>query len=497
MTQKIISGGSSASSDSSGASVSAFGETSIAPNTPVFGSDAVYGIVDQLAKADSHSGGTASASGGMFVCQSGSSAQGEAYIQSDHPLTYHPGVGSMCRFTAMFEVPSVTTSQQLAGLSNVENFLQVGYRESTTFGVHFGTGGTTQVHKFTVTTGASVGESITITLDGETKAVTVTANNDTAETAWEIGSADYSATGSGWKAYAEGAIVYFISERAEDLDGTYSLSGETGDLAITIAEEIAGSAPTVTSVTAFDVDPLDGTGSSGMTIDPTKLNVYQIQYQYLGAGDIEFFIENPETGKLTLFHRFQYANANTTPHLANPTMFFRLEAYNGTGTDDVTCKSASFGGFHQGAENQLGPRYGADFTKATIGTTFVPILSLKGSALFGSRASLAESHIERLGFSCDGTKGAVVAIIRDGTLDNAANFSLMDASSATMVDTDATTITGGHDMMELGVATGTNLTIGDLDQTLTFDRDEIITIAAKSTSSTTDVTATVVVHEEI
>ena len=40
---------------------------------------------------------------------------------------------------------------------------------------------------------------------------------------------------------------------------------------------------TFTALSACD-DPLDGTGKSGMTVDPTKLNVFFIQYQYLGAG---------------------------------------------------------------------------------------------------------------------------------------------------------------------------------------------------------------------
>ena len=35
-------------------------------------------------------------------------------------------------------------------------------------------------------------------------------------------------------------------------------------------------------------DPMDGTGVSGMTLDHTKLNVYEIIFQYLGAGMIEF-----------------------------------------------------------------------------------------------------------------------------------------------------------------------------------------------------------------
>jgi len=56
---------------------------------------------------------------------------------------------------------------------------------------------------------------------------------------------------------------------------------------------------TVTSVDLADCDdPLDGTGDSGMTYDPTKLNVFEIRFQYLGAGAIEYWIESDTIGKL-------------------------------------------------------------------------------------------------------------------------------------------------------------------------------------------------------
>lgn len=501
MTMKIISaGGNGSSASSSVSSESAFGETAVAVNTPVIGSDAVYGIIDQLAVATAHNGGTATAANSLFSCQTSATTESTAYIRSDQPLTYHPGVGSMLRFTAMYTT-GTASSWQLAGLSNVENFLQIGYRYSTGFGVHRGRAGALHVHKFTVTTGASSAATCTITLDGGAKAdVSLTANNDVEQTAWEIAAADYSAVGDGgWKAYAEGAIVYFESERAEVHGGAFSFGADTTGAAVTVAEEQPGVAPTVTSVlqTAFNVDKLDGTGASGMTIDPTKLNVYQIQYQYLGAGAIDYSVENPETGRFILFHREQFANSATTTHVENPNMFFRMEAYNGSGTDDVTIKSASFGGFHQGHESQVGPRYGLSVTKAGIGTSFEPIVSIRGSVLYGGKVSFAEGHVESLSASVDGTKGAVIAVYRDATLNNLANFGAVDASSATVYDSSATTVTGGHDLIEIGAANATNVSLKDLDLVLGYHKDEVLTFAAKATSSTTGVTISLVMHEEV
>ena len=65
---------------------------------------------------------------------------------------------------------------------------------------------------------------------------------------------------------------------------------------------------TVTQVTVTDTwipqvswnqDPFNGTGASGVVLDPTKGNVYKIQMEWLGFGDINFFIENPNNGDFT------------------------------------------------------------------------------------------------------------------------------------------------------------------------------------------------------
>ena len=43
-----------------------------------------------------------------------------------------------------------------------------------------------------------------------------------------------------------------------------------------------------------------------------------IQFQYLGAGPMYFWTEDPDTGVPFRFHTIGYANANTTPSTYNP-----------------------------------------------------------------------------------------------------------------------------------------------------------------------------------
>lgn len=61
---------------------------------------------------------------------------------------------------------------------------------------------------------------------------------------------------------------------------------------------------------AWNNDTFDGNGRSRVALNTTNGNIYTIQYQWLGFGDIKFYIENPKSGVGTLVHTIQYTNAN-------------------------------------------------------------------------------------------------------------------------------------------------------------------------------------------
>ena len=75
-------------------------------------------------------------------------------------------------------------------------------------------------------------------------------------------------------------------------------------------------------------DPMDGSGASGMTLNPTMLNVYFIEFQYLGAGSIKLWIESDVTGDMVLAHTVMYTNLNTVPSVFNPNFHLMLHVLN-------------------------------------------------------------------------------------------------------------------------------------------------------------------------
>ena len=100
--------------------------------------------------------------------------------------------------------------------------------------------------------------------------------------------------------------------------------------------------------TSWNVDKFNGTGLSGVTLDPTRGNVYSIEYQWLGFGAISFFIENPATGFPTLVHIIQYANANTIPSIFNPTLPVMAQVINTTNASNLTLSTSSAMGMVEG-----------------------------------------------------------------------------------------------------------------------------------------------------
>tara|TARA_R110002167_G_scaffold126962_5_gene308165 strand:- start:4697 stop:6001 length:1305 start_codon:yes stop_codon:yes gene_type:complete len=86
----------------------------------------------------------------------------------------------------------------------------------------------------------------------------------------------------------------------------------------------------------WNTDRLDGTKNStnpsGMLLDPTKGNVYQISYGS-GFGCVYFSVESQQTGDMILVHILQLGNLKVVPSAYNPTFPIRAEAFK-DGTSD-------------------------------------------------------------------------------------------------------------------------------------------------------------------
>ena len=421
---------------------SAFGEQAVSELTPVVQVQFPYNINTDIWEIRDNNG-TASVVSNMANLSTGAAANQSSTILTRVPVKYNPGQGAIVRGTPLYTT-GAANSTQYWGIGNTTDGYFFGFN-GTAFGILRRQGGKPETQRLTVTTGSSHAENITITLNSVADAtVAVTNTADVTLTANEIAAHDYSDVGEGWEAHSMGDRVFFTSYSDGAKAGTYTLSGATSAVG-TFAQSLAGVAATETVVaqTAWSEDVMDGTGPSGVTLDPTKGNVYQIRYQWLGFGAVEFSIEKPSTGALVLVHRIEYANANTVPSVDNPTLPLYASARNTSNTSDIVLQVGSMGGFVEGRAPTQGLPHSLSVEASGIGTTETPVMTIHNHDIYQSTVNRVRGMFTLASAAVEGTQPSTVRIRKNATL-TGASFSALDVNASVMhVDTAATAVSGG------------------------------------------------------
>lgn len=471
----------------------AFGEQSIAELTPIVQLHFPYNLNSFLVETRLN-GGAATVDSNRLKLSTGASANRLAQLLSKRAITYQPGQGGLCRFTAVF-TSGAANSTQYGGIGNSGDGYFFGYN-GTAFGIMRRQGGSPEVRTLTVSAKATTAEDITITLDSDAASdVTVSdaSATDATTTANEIAAHDYSGVGQGWVAHAMGATVRFESYNAASQTGTYSLSG-TAPVAGTFAQDIAGAAPTETVVaqTSWNVDKAAG-AEELPALTFTNGNVFQIQYQWLGFGAINFYIEHPEDGGFHLVHRIEYANTATVPSLDNPTLPMCAAVANTSNTSDIVMFVASMGGFVEGKESELGIRRGTSSAEVTVGTTELPLLTIHNRIIHNSVMNRTRVRISAVSVSNDGTKSGTIKLKFNPTL-TGASFSDIDATNSVMrSDTIATAITAstGVELLDIDLPKSGQTTLDLHDLKIELEPKDFFTISGLGSAASAAFTVSV------
>ena len=342
--------------------VTAFGEPLAISPTAVIQLDAIYGTTtDVIQTYNNGTGSSAGSNAQIFRVQSGTTQGGYGVLRSKRFMRYRPGQGIVTRFTAAF-TQGVAGSLQYAGLANQENRLAFAYNGDR-FGIVRSTGGKATILLMTMTTAPNATQTATITLNGV--AYTVVLGNTSSEIAVQTITNRVGGYG-GWLFQQTDGAMLWLAPTLGPMNGVFSFTS-TGNATATFTVKQAGVAQTDywTYQEDWNVDRMDGsntidTNPSGMTLDPTKLNVYQISLRWLGVGTISYALEDQASGALVYVHREHYTNQHTTPHTANPSFKITYAAYNATNTTNLTVTGASMYGAVEGTifQNELTRAYG-------------------------------------------------------------------------------------------------------------------------------------------
>lgn len=204
----------------------------------------------------------------------------------------------------------------------------------------------------------------------------------------------------------------------------------------------SGGAETLTRRADWNGDELDGTGPSGLTLDPADGHIYQITYTWYGYGVIEYRIvaSGPTNRQRPItVHRTRVTGSVSTEQ---PNLPIRAEvANNGT----ATALDLFVGGRRQHVLGSYEPNRRITTERrlgmASIGTTFLPVISMRRkSAFLGTSVKLGKVEIL--------TDADLVWQVRTGASLTGASYATPTdhdaAETAVEADTSATALTGGE-----------------------------------------------------
>ena len=452
---------------------SAFKELLVTQPTPVIAQGFPYNLNTDALILRKNGSGTSVQANSLAVVSTAAIAGSFSQLISRKAIKYIHGQGILCRFAGLFSAPAAN-STIYAGIGNINDGFFFGY-QGTTFGIYRRSAGSSEVRTLTVTTKSSTAESVTVTLDGVAKLCPVTNGADTTVTANEIAAVDFAEVGGGWAAKAVGSTVIFRSYRYGSLAGAYSVAGTT--IVGAFAQSVVGATPSEAFVarSGWNRDKADGTGVlPNLTL--TFGQVFQVRYQWLGFGGIEFYMERPKTLEPVLVHAIEFADTSVVPSLSNPTLPFSMEATNTSNATIVGVSVSSFGIFHEGPNELEGIDRGAIAIKTGI-TTETPVLTVRNKSIYASKINRVSLRLKRLMLSTDGTKNVVFRLYRDATLVAASFVDVSTNTSPSSYDVSASAISGGTVLPGIGMAK-IDTQIFDLDYVLY--PDEQITVTASS-----------------
>lgn len=194
-----------------------------------------------------------------------------------------------------------------------------------------------------------------------------------------LADAAYSAVGY----YDDDNGVFFRSKVA----GTYVVSRTNASGSVVENEVVQSS---------WNLDKMDGAGSSGITVDWSKEQIFVIDLQWLGVGRVRFglFIDS----SIIYVHEMLHANASTAAYMRTANLPARYEVFNsgGAGADislEAICVSIeSESGVLE--DNYLPFAFPIYLTAMTLDTTLRPVVTVRLRDTFNGLTVRGHSHLD-------------------------------------------------------------------------------------------------------
>ena len=229
----------------------------------------------------------------------------------------------------------------------------------------------------------------------------------------------------------------------DDLNGFY-IQYVNGVTSIVLRSNVTGSVVnTVINQSSFNFDKLDGTGPSGFTFNPAKVNILYFTAEWLASGSQQFglFVK----GRLLIFHTFYNSNKNNTSYMtsANLPVRYQINSTGGSGSLKQICSSIQSDAGHEELGIHFSANRGSTVT-ASIGTTPIPLISMR---IRIDNESHARTNVILESFSAMsiGNKDTLyelwINFHENSNPLTSSSFTDVDTLSSVQIDTSATAVT--------------------------------------------------------
>lgn len=215
----------------------------------------------------------------------------------------------------------------------------------------------------------------------------------------------------------------------------------------------------------WNVDKLDGTGPSGISIDFTKAQIITLDYEWLGLGRVRCgFVFG---GNIYYAHYFSNINALTQPYITSPNHPVRYEIRQtgpGTGFLKHICSTVMI----EGGEENVGASLTAELSGGiTVDTTIRPLLALR---LNPNSVDLV-AVIKSLNFYNTGNTPVAYKLIKDPTITGGTfnSFAAIDGYTdvQSAIGSATLSLSGGYELVSGYVPNGNSaVSVGSNSQNL-------------------------------
>jgi len=238
----------------------------------------------------------------------------------------------------------------------------------------------------------------------------------------------------------------------------------------------------------FNKDTLDGNGPSGFNLNTSYLNIFLIQYGWLGTAPVVFSVYGGINNGWIPFHIIDFPNTQAGTSIGNPVLPICCDVTKtSAAATSVTMKTGSWtGGAYNGSkeDNASHRRFTVDSSKTLSSGTLTNILTLQSPTTFQGETNRVRSALNYLSVDSDGTKPVTIRLLEGATLGGVPSYSAVDATNSVLeIDTAGTTVTGGTLKGEFHLSKAADLNESLIELDIDIHTGERVTLAAESAAA--------------